>query len=442
MIPMKIAVFLALLPTLLSDVLTAQTPWLQIGTGSPTDVSAAYDSDRDRIVAQRFSETFEYDGSTWTRTAVSPLAPNDYCLLCYDPLRRRTVFYGLFTDETWEYDGTSWTQVDPGGSYVTGDGTVSDMVFHAVRSRVVRLSYRAVTNTYDLWEWDGIAWRVVPTPVPLPTRGYRNLTYDLDRNRLVLFGEIVTTFPTTLIASTWEWDQTSGWQQILGVGGPAILHSRLTYDQARRRQILITNPPVTPPTQGIWERDGIGPWVNMNITAPTNLTPNSNAVFDSRRSRIVTLSWDQTFWSYGPVNPATYVPHGGGCAGPVFAPLLTLSAPWNVPWLGNTMQIEVRNAPLGLAFLTTGLDDQFAGTSPLPLDLTSLGMTGCSLRVEPLSTRLLTSPSTRVITFFPIPSSQALLGVRFFQQAATPDPAANGIGMTMTNSMAAVVGTW
>ena len=35
-----------------------------------------------------------------------------------------------------------------------------------------------------------------------------------------------------------------------------------------------------------------------------------------------------------------------------------------------------------------------------------------------------------------------LLGVRFLQQAAVPDPTTNALGITMTNSMAAVVGTW
>ena len=432
-----------LLACVLSPWIRAQVQWQQLGTGSPVFATAAFDQDRNRILAVSLGQAWEYDGTSWLAITTPPNAtpPSDHGPVCYDPIRRRTVYYGPVGYETWEHDGTTWTMQSPGAPFRPADFTLRSMAFHMGRGKVLRLSRDS--GSYNLWEWDGISWQVVPSPNQLPSDVFDGLCYDLGRNRIVVFGAVAS--PTGYLPTTWEWEEGAGWQQPVA-GGPQTSpsFSFIAYDSARQIQVLFTVVRGSGANYDTiaWERSGGGLWISTNLRTPAFGPINGCIVYDSRRSLVIGLKSDLSFWSYGPVNPATYVPHAGGCAGPVFAPLLTLSAPWNVPWLGNTMQIEVRNAPLGLAFLTTGLDDQFAGTSPLPLDLTSLGMTGCSLRIEPLSTRLLTSPSTRVITFLPIPSSQALLGVRFFQQAATPDPAANGIGMTMTNSMAAVVGTW
>ncbi len=127
--------------------------WRDTMTAGPTvvrDGSMAYDAARERIVSfggyidgsggSQIDETWEWDGSTWTRMSptVSPSARGGHAL-AYDSRRRRIVMYGGYRhNEIWEYDGFTWTQrkirTAPSGSFSNGlvyDSERDRMVFYA-----------------------------------------------------------------------------------------------------------------------------------------------------------------------------------------------------------------------------------------------------------------------------------------------------------------------
>jgi hypothetical protein len=133
---------------------------------------------------------------------------------------------------------------------------------------------------------------------------------------------------------------------------------------------------------------------------------------------------------------AGYSSSGTGCAGSLGVPRLV---PVRDARLGDVMQVNVVALPQDLAFVASGLSDATSVFGPLPVDLTALGMPGCSLRVSP-DVITLVSGADHVATFtMPIPNVASLLGLRFFQQALVPDPASNPFGAVLSNSAVAIV---
>jgi len=103
-----------------------------------------YDADRGVVVlfgggraagSTVYGDTWEWDGSDWTERLDLPTSPPARWAhsMTYDEGRRRTILFGGLTgayaafDDTWEYDGHTWTRVavsagpsarwDPGLAY-------------------------------------------------------------------------------------------------------------------------------------------------------------------------------------------------------------------------------------------------------------------------------------------------------------------------------------
>lgn len=413
----------------------AQTQWTNVGPAQIIASAAAYDSARDRVVAFGAGWTFEFDGSVWTRVFPAQSPPNIGLEMGYDPVRGRCVGHAGLPAETWEYDGATWVQVSPPG--VGPQFPFTSLVFHRSRGTLVVLD-----GTTELWEWNGTVWQQLdPGTALVPGLIYSTLCYDQERDRLVMFG--AEQLPTGMIpgpafAVTWEWDAVNGWRQIPGVGGPVSRHRSLHYDPARRVQVVRAFVALA---EGVWERRGGAPWVQVNLVGevPSAVVP--AMVFDQRRNRLVLPGWNGNTWTYGPVNSATHAVHGAGCPGSLGEPRLAVTEPWTVPWLGTTMQVDVTNVPQAIAILTTGLDDRLWGATSLPLDLSALGMPGCELRVAPEVAALGFGVGT-VGFSVAVPNQPVLLSLWFFQQAAVPDPGLNPLGLVMTNSAVATIGTW
>src|SRR5262249_46735064 len=76
----------------------------------------AYDSDRHVVVMFSWAYTSEWNGASWSNRSSSGPPGRAYHSMAYDPGRHVTVLFGgsnlagtFFTD-TWEWDGTTWTQ--------------------------------------------------------------------------------------------------------------------------------------------------------------------------------------------------------------------------------------------------------------------------------------------------------------------------------------------
>src|SRR5262249_10263591 len=127
--------------------------------------------------------------------------------MAYDLLRQRVVLFGgapsitgsgAFGD-TWEWDGTNWTQQQPATAPPARSSAA--MTFDLQRNRVVLFGGGGTTFLGDTWEWDGAVWTQPSTSGP-PARSGPAMSFT-PSGRVILFGgyNLVDDY----LADTWEW---------------------------------------------------------------------------------------------------------------------------------------------------------------------------------------------------------------------------------------------
>ena len=143
-------------------------------------------------------------------------------------------------------------------------------------------------------------------------------------------------------------------------------------------------------------------------------------------------------WSFAPGMRGSYVTYGAGCAGTGGTP--TLGAGFGAsPVAGQGFSVQVTGLPLlGSAFLFVGASRTQWGLFSLPLDLSPIGMSACTLFASGEFMLPVTNVLGSGLCSFTIPVT--LAGQRFFNQAIALDAAANGAGLTTSNGAEAVVG--
>lgn len=206
----------------------------------PGPGALAYDMARGVTVLVSGDQTWEWDGTTWTRRMVTgPSARLDHAM-AYDAARGVTVLFG--GDQTWEWDGTSWTQ-----RMVTGPSARYGhaMAYDAARGVTVLFGGEDIfsrPNPYsDTWEWDGTSWTQRMVTGPSARRDHA-MAYNSLRAVTVLFGG----YPPA--GDTWEWDGTT-WTQRAVSGPPAQYSPAMAYDAARGVTVLFGGDQT-------WEWDG------------------------------------------------------------------------------------------------------------------------------------------------------------------------------------------
>lgn len=167
----------------------------------------AFDSSRGRVVLfggssgsgsfeqQMHNETWEYDGFNWTlRPTANAPSPRVRASMIYDSTRERIVLFGGLIDfdsgvanETWEYDGSDWTRNN--SSVAPPPVALPSMAYDSARSRTVLFGGGVHINmTNETWEYDGSNWYNVPQASPPSPRYGAPMVYDSARKRMVLFG--------------------------------------------------------------------------------------------------------------------------------------------------------------------------------------------------------------------------------------------------------------
>src|SRR5262249_35861277 len=109
-----------------------------------------------------FSDTWEGDGTNWTRRIVTGPSPRLLHAMAYDAARGVTVLFGGVSDycfrgctsfsDTWEWNGTSWAQRIVHGP---SPRVAHHMAYDAVRGVTVLYGGDSSDET---WEWDGTSW--------------------------------------------------------------------------------------------------------------------------------------------------------------------------------------------------------------------------------------------------------------------------------------------
>jgi hypothetical protein len=201
---------------------------------------------------QKYDLLFAQDGSTWAwnGTEWSELAttgpPASYSgTMAFDSGRNRTVLFGgvngpdfrdTVPNETWEWDGTSWTRMATSGpSQRCGAVMVYDakmgvtLLFGGFDANAVVLG--------DMWTWDGTEWtQLVPAGGLPPPRRNAGWAYDDVRDVAVLFGG--QDDPVAL-SDTWEWDGAAWARVSTSVTPGGRFLAPLIYDDVARRAIVL-----------------------------------------------------------------------------------------------------------------------------------------------------------------------------------------------------------
>lgn len=226
--------------------------------------AVAYDSDRDVLIVhgglqgrgRALDETWEWDGTGWSRRTARGPGGREGGKLVYDAARRLTVLYGGPDDAgTWGWDGTAWRRLAEAGPQTRFPGPV---VYDPVRRRVVLHGGHRPDGPYalgDTWEFDGATWRAAPSGPGPGARVNAAGTFHAGLGRVVLVGG---SDDVTMHADAWAWDGTA-WTALPAAGLTPRQAFGLAYDPRRDRLVLtggLDQPGTAERLQDVWEWDG------------------------------------------------------------------------------------------------------------------------------------------------------------------------------------------
>lgn len=177
----------------------------------------AYDITRGRCVlfggsraapdSSSVAETWEWDGTDWTQLlpAAAPSARLGHAM-AFDWVRNRVVLFGgrnvgsVHESDTWTFDGSTWTRVATTGPSAR---CCFDLAFDFANGRVLLFGGWNQVVLGDTWDFDGTNWVQRATPIAPSARWGHRMADDLRRGVVVLHGGSSTAI------ETWEWSGAS-----------------------------------------------------------------------------------------------------------------------------------------------------------------------------------------------------------------------------------------
>lgn len=215
----------------------------------------AYDIESDRAIVfggltmtsatsfDTHTDTWAYDIHTNTWTLMSPAqSPSSHGLLDYDAQSDRAIMFlggdwpAIIIRETWAYDFNTdtWTNMEP---ETEPPGLLGGMLAYDSESdRMILFSGLDVVNSRppnhwlfpnETWAYDfeGNTWTKMNPAVSPPGRNYAAMTYDVQADRVILFGSTVgADNPDGFeeVNDTWAYDyNTDTWTALEPVEAPS-----------------------------------------------------------------------------------------------------------------------------------------------------------------------------------------------------------------------------
>jgi hypothetical protein len=205
-----------------------------------------------------------WDGRRWRAQASTlPRLANE--AVGYDVDRGRLVVHGGSDrpDETWEWDHRQWSRAAATGPGPRGH---HQLTYDAARKLLVLFGNNDHTPSTDTWAWNGQQWRALAAAGP-PPRGVFAMTYDSRRQVLVMFGGCCVP-GVGMLGDTWEWDGQR-WATVHSATAPTPrFDTHMTYDPERDRIVLFGGRDRGSNLGDTWEFDGRG-WSKLDVPGPS-----------------------------------------------------------------------------------------------------------------------------------------------------------------------------
>lgn len=190
-------------------------------------------------------DTWTWDGTTWTRQAISLPASTEGSMV-YSGASKRVLLLGTVTsnyrttEHMWSWTGTTWEELHAAQL----PPSFGPMVFDTARGQVVMLIPSPTTNPpargTDTWTWDGLSWtqryQAAASP-PASAGGFTAMAYDADRKAVVMFGGLRA--GSSPLDQTWTWDGTTWTMRRPATIPPARFNHGMAYD-ASRHGVMMT----------------------------------------------------------------------------------------------------------------------------------------------------------------------------------------------------------
>lgn len=188
------------------------------------------------LVTAYSTETWEWNGSSWSLVIPAPPEPRYSHSMTFDTARQEvlltggalSIFQGAIYSDTWTLGDDGWTErsIDGPARYF------ASMAYDEVRNNAVL--FGGSTAATETWIWNGTDWSSRSVSGPQPRNG-ASMVYDATRQKIVLFGG--RSGSTSNFTETWLWDGAQ-WMQA-GVTGPsARVASAMAFDSFRSEVVL------------------------------------------------------------------------------------------------------------------------------------------------------------------------------------------------------------
>ena len=262
------------------------------GKSGTTSTNAAY-----------YNDTWMFDGNDWTQinTSNQP-SVRFYSGSTFDPVRDKWVLYGgtfVTADgktttnltDTWEFDGTTWTQRATNGPAVIKP----ILVYDTQNNRIVMMATDD-KNVVHMYTYDPAAatWTEL-TPATKPSCvDDAQMVYQTHDNTIVLFGGVCT--DSTTAGDTWEFDGTD-WKKVADANDPDRLAAEaMSYDASRQQTVMFGGTLAFGTPTGVTHIYLSHKW----SSPPTPKTPAPRSLFS-----FVTNPDDKLIWLYGGMNDSS-----------------------------------------------------------------------------------------------------------------------------------------
>jgi hypothetical protein len=274
---------------------TAWTPLSADGAaGAPSKragMAVVYDVPRARLVVisglaagTLESDTWVWDGTTWTQTATAPLVARSQPGMVFDTRRGVTIMFGGTGADsvTWQFDGLAWRPVAFAGP---GARSAPAMAYDSASGLVVLFGgARGGSPLADTWVFDGTVWANVATTGAPPARSGAAMAFDFWRRKVVMFGGLGA---TGALADTWEYNiGTKTWTQVTGAGAPpARSGGAVTFDQTLGKVVLFGGAGAGP-LADTWTYNGTV-WTQVTTATAPSARSGAAMAYEGSRAKSV-----------------------------------------------------------------------------------------------------------------------------------------------------------